>query len=51
MARSAVGGDLSGVRVAVLGLAFKPHSDDIRDSPSLEVCARLIGDRRRRDRP
>ena len=42
MARSAVGGDLSGVRVAVLGLAFKPHSDDIRDSPSLDVCARLI---------
>jgi UDPglucose 6-dehydrogenase len=42
MARSAAGGDLSGVRVAVLGLAFKPHSDDIRDSPSLDVCGRLI---------
>jgi len=42
MARSAAGGDLSGVRVAVLGLAFKPHSDDVRDSPSLDVCARLI---------
>lgn len=42
MARSVAGADLSGVRVAVLGLAFKPHSDDIRDSPSIDVCGRLI---------
>jgi UDPglucose 6-dehydrogenase len=41
LARSAVGGDLSGARVTVLGLAFKPHSDDIRDSPSLDVCGQL----------
>jgi UDPglucose 6-dehydrogenase len=27
--------------VAVLGLAFKPGSDDVRDSPSLDVCAQL----------
>ena len=27
--------------MAVLGLAFKPGTDDIRDSPSLDVCARL----------
>ena len=44
MARSVAGGDLSGVRIAVLGLAFKPHSDDIRDSPSLDVCVRLIAE-------
>ena len=28
-------------RVAVLGAAFKPHSDDVRDSPALEVARRL----------
>src|SRR5690606_2206244 len=32
---------LAGVRVAVLGLAFKPGTDDIRESPSLPVVAAL----------
>ena len=41
LARAAVGGDLSGKRVAVLGAAFKPNSDDIRDSPSLAISGRL----------
>jgi UDPglucose 6-dehydrogenase len=41
LASEAVGGDLAGKRVAVLGLAFKPNSDDIRDSPSLDICRRL----------
>lgn len=37
----ALGGDVAGRRIAVLGAAFKPDSDDIRDSPSLAVAARL----------
>lgn len=41
LAQEAVGGDLSGKRIAVLGLAFKPDSDDVRDSPALDVAARL----------
>jgi UDPglucose 6-dehydrogenase len=41
MAREAVGGDLAGKRVAVLGAAFKPNSDDVRDSPSLAICDRI----------
>jgi UDPglucose 6-dehydrogenase len=40
LARAAVG-DLAGKRVAVLGAAFKPNSDDIRDSPSLAISGRL----------
>jgi UDPglucose 6-dehydrogenase len=41
LAREAVGGSLDRKLVAVLGVAFKPGSDDVRDSPSLDVCDRL----------
>jgi UDPglucose 6-dehydrogenase len=44
LARQASGGALAGQRVAVLGVAFKPGSDDIRDSPSLAVCDRLAAE-------
>jgi UDPglucose 6-dehydrogenase len=44
LAREAAGGTLDGKRVAVLGIAFKPNSDDIRDSPSLAICDRLAAE-------
>ncbi|CAB4655248.1 MAG: nucleotide sugar dehydrogenase [Actinobacteria bacterium] len=34
--------DLSDYRIAVLGAAFKPESDDVRDSPALDISAQLL---------
>ncbi len=41
LAREFFGGSIVGRRIAVLGLAFKPNSDDIRDSPALNVAAQM----------
>lgn len=40
---SALGGAVFEKKVTVLGAAFKPHSDDVRDSPALDVAVRLRG--------
>ncbi|MGK4594270.1 UDP-glucose dehydrogenase family protein [Amycolatopsis sp. w19] len=42
--RKAVGGDLAGVRIGLLGLTFKAGTDDLRDSPSLAIAARLAAE-------
>ncbi|MEM6851022.1 MAG: UDP-glucose/GDP-mannose dehydrogenase family protein [Pseudomonadota bacterium] len=38
----ACGGDVAGKAIAVLGLTFKPNTDDMRDSPSLDIVPALI---------
>lgn len=43
LAQETLGGVVTGKRIAVLGLAFKPNSDDVRDSPALDIAARLLG--------
>ena len=40
--RQASGGKLKGVKIALLGLSFKPNTDDIRESPALYIAQRLI---------
>jgi UDPglucose 6-dehydrogenase len=39
---AACGGTVAGKSLAVLGLTFKPNTDDMRDSPSLEILPRLV---------
>jgi len=38
----AAGDDLKGVKIGVLGLTFKAGTDDMRDSPSIEIVGRLV---------
>ncbi|SEH28373.1 UDP-glucose dehydrogenase family protein [Magnetospirillum fulvum] len=39
---AACGGSVSGKTIAVLGLTFKPNTDDMRDSPAIDIVAGLV---------
>ncbi len=39
---AAAGGDVAGKTVGILGVTFKPNTDDMRDAPSLDILPRLI---------
>ena len=39
---AAVGGDIAGKTVGILGITFKPNTDDMRDSPSLAIVPALV---------
>ena len=40
--RMALGGNEAGKEIAVLGLTFKPQTDDMRDAPALSILPKLI---------
>lgn len=44
LATRLLGGTVDGRRIAILGAAFKPDTDDVRDSPALDIALRLFAE-------
>ncbi len=42
--RRYLGDELRGMRIALLGLAFKPNTDDIREASSIVLASRLLAE-------
>jgi UDPglucose 6-dehydrogenase len=42
--RAALGGSLEGRRVCILGLAFKPNTDDVRDAPAVDLINLFVNE-------
>ncbi|MCP5040292.1 MAG: UDP-glucose/GDP-mannose dehydrogenase family protein, partial [bacterium] len=42
--RDALGGEVAGKTISLLGLSFKPETDDVRDSPAIDIARSLLAE-------